>query len=97
MKIGIPTIKPHTPKKCSEKISTIKVKNTGKSVLEDINFGFSIYASIAWITIIKIITEMTCVIPPTVYPIIHNGIKEIITPATGISPSKKIIIPKPNN
>ena len=47
IKIGIPTINPHTPKKCSENIKTMNVKKTGKSVLEDISLGFNIYASSA--------------------------------------------------
>ncbi len=39
----------------------------------------------------KISMYTTYITPPTLYAIIQSGNKEIITPATGINPSKKII------
>ena len=39
----------------------------------------------------KISMYTTYITPPTLYAIIQSGNKEIITPATGINPSKKIM------
>ena len=41
IKIGIPRISPHTPKKCSPNTKMINVMNVGKFVLDDMSFGFN--------------------------------------------------------
>ena len=42
MNIGIPMINPHIPRKCSENNRMMKVKNVGRFVFADMNFGFKI-------------------------------------------------------